>query len=48
MIDEIIPKGRVGHNNLDGTKYEIGTGRELVKRRINGRVVYTPRWGNHS
>jgi hypothetical protein len=44
MIDEIIPRSRVGHNNLDGTKFEIGTGRELVRRRINGKEVYTPKW----
>lgn len=48
MIDEIIPIGKIGHNNLDGSKFEIGTGRELIKRKINGKRVYTPKWGNRS
>ena len=44
-MTEIIPNAKVGHNNVDGSKFEIGTGREVVKRKIRGRVVYVPKWG---
>jgi hypothetical protein len=46
-MNETIPRTKVGHNNLDGSKFEIGTGREVVKRKINGSEVYVYRWGNN-
>jgi hypothetical protein len=44
----IIPRVKVGHNNLDGSNFEIGTGREVVKRRVNGRDIYVYKWSNNS